>query len=123
MPMMKAHIQHGFTAEQKAAALAGYTHAIQTAVTTPLQTVRVMLEELPKGNSCVAGVTDAELTIIEVFMMEGRTEQQKAKLIAMLTDATVGAFGVANDSVRVLLHDMPKINVGIGGHSAKSLGR
>lgn len=123
MPMMKAHIKHGFTSEQKAAALASYTHAIQTAVTTPLSTVRVMLEELPPGHSCAAGEADAELTIIQVFMMEGRTEEQKARLIAMLTDATVNAFGVNGDSVRVLLHDMPKINVGIGGRSAKALGR
>ena len=123
MPMMKAHIQQGFTQEQKRAALSAYSHAIQTAVTTPLSTVRVMLEELPPGHSCAAGEIDAELTIIQVFMMEGRTEEQRARLIAALTDATVQSFGVTGQSVRVLLHDFPKMNVGIGGHSAKALGR
>src|SRR5690606_34277442 len=87
MPMMKAHIQEGFTAAQKTAALSAYTRAIQTGVTTPLSTVRVMLEELPTGHSCAAGEIDAELTIIQVFMMEGRSEEQKSRLIAELTDA------------------------------------
>lgn len=123
MPMMKAHIKKGFTQQQKTAALVAYTKAIETALTTPLSTVRVMLEELPDGHSCAAGVVDAELTIIEVFMMEGRTEEKKARVIAMLTDATSDSFGVSGSSVRVILHDLPKINVGIGGQSAKALGR
>jgi len=123
MPMMKAHIQQGFSQEQKAAALAGYTRAIEKSLDTPLPTIRVMLEALGEGCSAVAGVIDAELVIIEVFMMEGRTERQRADLIAGLTDASASALGVSGASVRVLIHDMPKINVGIGGQSAKALGR
>ncbi|PLC50776.1 4-oxalocrotonate tautomerase [Pollutimonas subterranea] len=123
MPMMKAHIQSGHTREQKAVLIGAYTDAIAKTLGMPLPTIRVMLEELPPGASGVAGVIDAPLTIIEVFMMEGRTELQKADLIDGLTKATAESLGVFGESVRVLLHDMPKINVGIGGKSAKALGR
>lgn len=123
MPMMKAHIQTGFSPEQKATLIGAYTETIATTLGMPLSTIRVMLEELPVGASAVAGVLDAELTIIEVFMMEGRTEIQKAGLISCLTNSTVDSLGVSEESVRVLIHDMPKINVGIGGKSAKTLGR
>ena len=123
MPMMKAHIQSGHTIEQKAVLIGAYTDAIATTLGMPLPTIRVMLEELPRGASAVAGVIDAPLTIIEVFMMEGRTEAQKADLIGGLTAATAGSLSVSAETVRVLIHDMPKINVGIGGVSAKTLGR
>lgn len=123
MPMMKAHIQSGHTPEQKAVLIGAYTEAIATTLGMPLPTIRVMLEELPRGASAVAGVIDAPLTIIEVFMMEGRTELQKADLIAGLTKATSESLSVPDETIRVLIHDMPKINVGIGGRSAKALGR
>ncbi|HWL29600.1 MAG TPA: tautomerase family protein [Burkholderiaceae bacterium] len=123
MPMMKAHIQSGHTSAQKTTLIGAYTEAIATTLGMPLPTIRVMLEELPGGTSAVAGVIDAPLTIIEVFMMEGRTEQQKADLIRALTKATDESLNVPGESVRVLIHDMPKINVGIGGTSAKALGR
>jgi len=123
MPMMKAHIRSGFSPEQKAVLIGAYTDSIATTLNMPLRSIRVMLEDLPNGASAVAGVIDAELTIIEVFMIEGRTEIQKTNLITSLTESTADSLGVSGESVRILLHDMPKTNVGIGGQSAKALGR
>ena len=63
------------------------------------------------------------MPIIQVNLMEGRSDEQKEALIAALTDATVQSLGAPRDSVRVLLNEMPKSHWGIGGKSAKALGR
>ncbi|WP_268989195.1 2-hydroxymuconate tautomerase [Cupriavidus necator] len=63
------------------------------------------------------------MPIMQVFLMEGRTEEQKVGLIGALTDAAVASIGVPRESVRVLITEMPKAHFGIGGKSAKELGR
>ncbi|TDF64937.1 2-hydroxymuconate tautomerase [Cupriavidus sp. L7L] len=63
------------------------------------------------------------MPIMQVFLMEGRTDEQKARLIAALTDAAVEAIGAPVESVRVIVTEMPKTQFGIGGKTAKELGR
>jgi 4-oxalocrotonate tautomerase len=59
----------------------------------------------------------------QIYMMEGRTEEQKRAVIEKVTAALVEAVGVPIATVRVMIHDMPKENWGIAGISAKDLGR
>ncbi len=59
----------------------------------------------------------------QIYLMEGRTEEQKRALIAKVTEAIVEALGAPKENVRVWLHDVPKENWGIAGVSAKELGR
>ncbi|GER17705.1 4-oxalocrotonate tautomerase [Variovorax boronicumulans] len=59
----------------------------------------------------------------QIYLIEGRTEEQKRALIEKVTRAIVEAVDVPKENVRVWLHDMPKENWGIGGVSAKDLGR
>jgi 4-oxalocrotonate tautomerase len=63
------------------------------------------------------------MPIIHVHLMEGRTDEQKARLIAALTDATIESVGAPRESVRVLLLEVPKTHFGIGGKTARELGR
>lgn len=63
------------------------------------------------------------MPIIQVNLMEGRNDEQKEALIAALTEATVQSIGAPRESVRVLLNEMPKGHFGIGGKSARALGR
>ncbi|EUC18780.1 MULTISPECIES: 2-hydroxymuconate tautomerase [Paraburkholderia] len=63
------------------------------------------------------------MPIIQVYMMEGRSDEQKTKLIEALTSATVEQVGAPRESVRVLISEMPKTHWGIGGKTAKELGR
>ncbi|MDW3689041.1 2-hydroxymuconate tautomerase [Cupriavidus sp. CV2] len=63
------------------------------------------------------------MPIMQVFLMEGRTEEQKARLIGALTDAAVESIGAPRETVRVLITEMPKAHFGIGGKSARELGR
>ena len=59
----------------------------------------------------------------QIYLMEGRTEDQKRAVIEKVTQALVEAVGAPKDSVRVLIHDVPKESWGIAGRSAKELGR
>jgi 4-oxalocrotonate tautomerase len=63
------------------------------------------------------------MPIMNVFLVEGRTDEQKAKLIAALTDAAIESIGAPRETVRVLITEMPNTQFGIGGKTAKELGR
>ena len=59
----------------------------------------------------------------QIYILEGRTEEQKRAVIEKVTQALVEAVGAPKDSVRVLILDVPKESWGIAGRSAKDLGR
>jgi 4-oxalocrotonate tautomerase len=63
------------------------------------------------------------MPIIQVSLIEGRGESKKAALIKALTDATVESIGAPRESVRVVINEVPNTDFGIGGKSAKELGR
>lgn len=59
----------------------------------------------------------------QIYLLEGRTEEQKRAVIQKVTQALQEALGTPKENVRVWIHDMPKENWGIAGVSAKDLGR
>lgn len=59
----------------------------------------------------------------QIYLIEGRTEEQKRAVIEKVTEALMEAVGAPKENVRVWIHDVPKTNWGIGGKSAKDLGR
>jgi 4-oxalocrotonate tautomerase len=63
------------------------------------------------------------MPIVQIHLMEGRDDARKEKLIELVTDAVVNALDAPRESVRVLLDEMPKAHFGIGGKSAKALGK
>ncbi|NKF20756.1 2-hydroxymuconate tautomerase [Solimonas marina] len=63
------------------------------------------------------------MPIIQVSMIEGRGEEKKAALVKALTEAAVDSIGAPRESVRVILNEVPNTNFGIGGKTAKELGR
>ena len=52
---------------------------------------------------------------IHVFCAEGRTPDQKKKLMKGLTDAMVESFGVSADVVTVQIFETPKTDKAKGG--------
>lgn len=59
----------------------------------------------------------------QLYILEGRSEEQKRVAIEKVTQALVEAFGAPVENVRVWIHDMPKTNWGIAGVTAKDMGR
>jgi 4-oxalocrotonate tautomerase len=63
------------------------------------------------------------MPIITAHILEGRTAEQRTDLIRALTDAVVKTLGVPVESVRVIVTTMGKDDYGIGGITARELGR
>ena len=59
----------------------------------------------------------------QIYMIEGRTAEQKQAVIEKVTQALVEAVGAPKETVRVWIQDVPKENWGIAGVSAKEFGR
>ncbi|MCX8022913.1 MAG: 2-hydroxymuconate tautomerase family protein [Syntrophorhabdaceae bacterium] len=55
------------------------------------------------------------MPIIQVHLIEGRTVEQKRRLVAELTDAVVKSLGVTPDTVRIILEDMAKHDYAVAG--------
>lgn len=62
------------------------------------------------------------MPIIEVTMLEGRSKEQKAGLIAELTDAAIRAVDAPRQSVRVILREIPAEHFGVAGKSKAETG-
>ncbi len=63
------------------------------------------------------------MPIANLQILQGREPTIKASLISAVTAAIVETLHVKPDSVRVILHEIPAEHWGIGGISAKELGR
>jgi 4-oxalocrotonate tautomerase len=55
------------------------------------------------------------MPIIQVNLIEGRTVEQKKKLVVEMTRAVVDALEVKAEDVRIILQDMAKHDYAIGG--------
>jgi 4-oxalocrotonate tautomerase len=63
------------------------------------------------------------MPIATIQMMEGRTDEQKEKMIAEVTDAISRSLDAPTKNVRVLIQELPKKHFGIGGVTAEKLDR
>jgi 4-oxalocrotonate tautomerase len=59
----------------------------------------------------------------QISILEGRTDDQKRAVIEKVTQALVEAIDVRPETVRVMIIEVPKTQWGIGGKTAKDLGR
>ena len=59
----------------------------------------------------------------QVYMIEGRTDEQKRAVIEKVTHALHEAVDAPLQSIRVMIVEVPSTQWGIAGKSAKELGR
>ncbi len=55
------------------------------------------------------------MPIIQVHMLEGRSQELKKKLVANMTEAVVKSLEVKPEDVRIILMDMTKSNYAVAG--------
>ena len=61
------------------------------------------------------------MPIAQLFILEGRTSEQKADLIREVTDAMHRSIDAPKERVRVIITEMPKEQFGIGGEPASKV--
>ena len=124
MPMLNVQILQGHSAAKKTDLLKKLTQSVVDSIGAPLASVRVVLQEIPAEHVIVAGEIGKEMVMITVGLIRGRTEEQKAAVIAAIFDATEQAIGVSKQNIRVILFDRPATDFGVaGGITAKAAGR
>jgi len=63
------------------------------------------------------------MPIVSISMLEGRSDEQKELMINEVSEAIARSLDAPKESVRVLIYEMPPQHFGIGGQSAKKLGK
>jgi 4-oxalocrotonate tautomerase len=63
------------------------------------------------------------MPLAHIYMLEGRTCEQKKVVIEKVTDALAESLGSDRASIRVLLHEVATDEWGVGGRTVKDLGR
>ncbi|HEY4069322.1 MAG TPA: 2-hydroxymuconate tautomerase [Burkholderiaceae bacterium] len=63
------------------------------------------------------------MPIARVSIMEGRTDEQKAALIAAVTEAIHHSVDAPYENIRVLIDEVPRSQWGIAGKTAVALGK
>lgn len=124
MPMLNVQILQGHSAAKKTDLLKKLTQSVVDSIGAPLASVRVVLQEIPAEHVIVEGEIGKEMVMITVGLIRGRTEDQKAAVIAAMFEATEQAIGVSKQNIRVILFDRPATDFGVaGGITAKAAGR
>jgi 4-oxalocrotonate tautomerase len=59
----------------------------------------------------------------QIYMIEGRTEEQKRAVIEKVSAALEEATQAPKETIRVWITEVPSTNWGISGRTAKDLGR
>lgn len=63
------------------------------------------------------------MPLIHIGLMEGRSEEAIEVLIKEITLTTEKTLNAPRENIRVIVYEVPKTNWGIGGETAKKLGR
>ena len=106
MPILNVQISQGLSAAQKTALL------------------QKMTQEIPPEHVIVAGEPGKEMALVTANLIQGRSDELKAALIAGVANAIEQSTGISTQNVRVVLYDIPKTDLGVaGGKTALAAGR
>ncbi|TCK34475.1 4-oxalocrotonate tautomerase family enzyme [Paraburkholderia sp. BL8N3] len=124
MPTLEVYLPQGHADERKATLISGLTRATVDAIGAPAESVRILLSELPAANIGLGGKqTPSALPVIIAILIAGRTGAQKEALIAHLSETSASILETPLDATRVMIKEIPNTDFGIGGQTARALGR
>ncbi|CAM3792112.1 tautomerase family protein [Bordetella tumulicola] len=124
MPILNIQIMQGHSAAQKTNLLKNSSQAVVDSIAAPLPSVRVVLEEVASDHVIVAGELAKPMALVLARLIEGRTPEKKAALIAALSQAIHKSIDISEQDVRVIITDIPKTDMGVAnGITALAAGR
>ncbi|SIO61024.1 tautomerase family protein [Paraburkholderia phenazinium] len=128
MPTLEVYLAAGHSEASKATLIAELTQATVDAIDAPAEAVRVLLSELPATHFGIGGKSAANgaapsLPVIVAILITGRTDAQKQALIAGLSATGAAVLDAPIAATRVIIKDIPNTDFGIGGQTARALGR
>ncbi|OPX04565.1 4-oxalocrotonate tautomerase [Geobacillus proteiniphilus] len=55
------------------------------------------------------------LPLVQVHMLEGRTEEQKKRMIIEVTEAIARTLNAPKENIRIAIYELPKSHWSVGG--------
>jgi 4-oxalocrotonate tautomerase family enzyme len=128
MPTLEVYLPAGHAQARKAQLIERLTNATVEAISAPAESVRILLSELASTHYGIGGKRAADgappsLPVIVAILIAGRTLEQKAALIDALATTSAEVLDSPLDATRVIIKDIPNTDFGLGGKTARSLGR
>ncbi|MFA5664066.1 tautomerase family protein [Castellaniella sp.] len=123
MPFIKIHLAAERSSEQKKSLVQECASAVSSALDVSGSVVHVFLDSYGADSALIGQDPAAEMVLFEVYLLEGRSAQEKEAAIAALDAAGVRCLGVSAKASRVIIHDLARENYGTtGGISALKAG-
>lgn len=124
MPILNILLNRDYPAAQTEQLLTKSSQAVVDSIGAPLANVRATVQFIDARHSIVAGEIGTPLAQVLVFLLPGRTDEQKQALISALSRAVANTIQVSDQDSRVIILDIPTEDMGLaGGVSAKTAGR
>lgn len=116
MPSTRIETAAGWIGGRHADLIAAVQRALVEGLRIPEQDRCVRILEYPPEAFAAPPGRGASYCVIEISMFAGRSVEAKRRLYAALI-RELAAFGVAAHDVKVVIHDEPRENWGIGGQA------
>jgi 4-oxalocrotonate tautomerase len=55
------------------------------------------------------------MPVVEITLIEGRSDEAKSRLHAKVADAIIESIGAPRESVRIILREVPALHFSVGG--------
>ena len=117
MPSTRVETRAGWIGDRHDALIAAVQSALVEGIRIPEQDRDIRIIEYPAHAFAPRASKGPGYTIVEVSMFTGRSVEAKRRLYAALV-REFAAFGVPAGDVKVVVHDVPRENWGLGGKSA-----
>ena len=114
MPSTRIETAAGWLDNRHEALIAAVQAALVDAIRIPDSDRTVRILEYPPQCFAMRPGSGPRYSIVEISMFSGRSIEAKRRLYAALVQA-FEPFGVPASDVKVILHDLPRENWGVGG--------
>lgn len=115
MPIVKITIRKGKSTEYKKALLGGVHEALVQSFKIPEHDRFQMLYELDKDCFEAPSSKTDNVTVIEMTVFKGRSNEAKKQLYKSIVDNLAKNPGIKGDDIMIVLHEPPLENWGIRG--------
>lgn len=120
MPSTRIETRRGWLGERRRAFLEAVQRALIAGILIPEGDRCVRLVEIDEVDFITGAEKGPGYTVIEISLFSGRSIEAKRRLYAAL-GAEVAAFGVEPKDLKVILHEVPRENWGLGGKPASEI--
>ena len=114
MPSTRIETTAGWINGRHADVIAAVQRALVDGIRIPQEDRHIRILEYPAGAMAVPDDRGPRATLIEISMFAGRSIEAKRRLYGAL-QREMTAFGLGPRDLKVVIHDEPRENWGVGG--------